>query len=281
MNDRFIYQNSWFSRLENIASMGREIEFRKLTSVIVLIHNNSNIIGRCLDSLFLHCAEYLHEVIVVDNASSDGGADFVEREFPSVKVIRNSANGCSSGRNLGVQNASGKYLAFFDSDQWFTSSSCFQEALSILSRDANVGAVGWAAGWFEAGRDDLGGMIADYCQNRAMNDAAIRHGYRSDIGYLGTGGFFLPKSVFDSTDGFDVAYDPTCFEDTDISFQIKKLGFEVCYRDLTGIRHQPHQTTMASAGSDDYQKLFRRNAKYFMEKWSNFPQFFLDYNNLS
>ena len=281
MNDRFIYQNSWFSRLENIAFMGREIEFRKLTSVIILIHNNSNIIGRCLDSLFLHCAEYLHEVIVVDNASSDGGADFVEREFPSVKVIRNSANGCSSGRNLGVQNASGKYLAFFDSDQWFTSSSCFKEALSILSRDANVGAVGWAAGWFEAGRDDLGGMIADYCQNRAMNDAAIRHGYRSDIGYLGTGGFFLPKSVFDSTDGFDVAYDPTCFEDTDVSFQIKKLGFEVCYRDLTGIRHQPHQTTMASAGSDDYQKLFRRNAKYFMEKWSNFPQFFLDYNNLS
>ncbi len=250
-------------------------------TVIIVNYNVAYFLEQCLHSVKKALQHVQGEVIVVDNASSDGGADFVEREFPSVKVIRNSANGCSSGRNLGVQNASGKYLAFFDSDQWFTSSSCFQEALSILSRDANVGAVGWAAGWFEAGRDDLGGMIADYCQNRAMNDAAIRHGYRSDIGYLGTGGFFLPKSVFDSTEGFDVAYDPTCFEDTDISFQIKKLGFEVCYRDLTGIRHQPHQTTMASAGSDDYQKLFRRNAKYFMEKWSNFPQFFLDYNNLS
>lgn len=277
-NDRFIFNNSWFSRLDKLSALGEKTLFKNSVSVIVLIHNNKSIIGRCLESLLLHCAPYIKEVIVVDNASVDGGAEFVEASFSTVRVVKNTANGCSSGRNLGVRMASAKFLAFFDSDQWFTSSSCFEEALTILSRDANVGAVGWAGGWFEAGRDDLGGMIADYCPNRAMNDAAIQRGYRADIGYLGTGGFFMPRSVFDATEGFDVAYDPTCFEDTDMSFQIKKLGLDVCYRDLTGIRHQPHQTTMASSGSGTYAKLFKRNANYFKKKWSAYPHFFVDYN---
>jgi len=276
-NDRFIFNNSWFSRLDKIVSLAERSKFKNSVSAITLIHNNKSIIGRCLESLLLHCSSYLKEVIVVDNASIDGGAEFVQENFPQVHVVRNSANGCSSGRNLGAQTASGEFLAFFDSDQWFTSSSCFEEALTILNREANVGAVGWAGGWFEAGRDDLGGMIVDYCPNRAMNDIAIQRGYRSDIGYLGTGGLFVPKSVFDATEGFDVSYDPTCFEDTDMSFQIKKLGFKICYRDLTGIRHQPHQTTKASSQSDTYTKLFKRNAEYFKKKWSGHPEFFIDY----
>ena len=277
-NDRFIYTNSWFYRLDKITQKDEAGKFEGVLSVVILIHNNKSIIGRCLESLLLHGDRCLREVIVVDNASIDGGAEYVEVNFPAVKVIRNAMNGCSSGRNLGAQAASGKFLAFFDSDQWFTSKAGFEEALTILERDANVGVVGWGAGWFDASRSDLGGMIADYCQNRAMNDVAMQKGYRSDIGYLGTCGFFLPKAVFDATQGFDVAYDPTCFEDTDMSFQIKQLGLDICYRDLTGIRHQPHQTTKASDASDAYTKLFIRNAEYFKKKWSNYPHFFLDYS---
>ena len=76
---------------------------------------------------------------MVDNCSSDGGAEFVEKHYPDVLLLRNSVNGCSSGRNIGLQKASGKYIAFFDSDQWFMSSWGFAEAISILERDAHVG----------------------------------------------------------------------------------------------------------------------------------------------
>ena len=276
-NDIFISQNSWFHRLDKIIGRQASETFAGTVSAVILIHNNINIIGRCLETLITHGKHYLREIIVVDNASSDGGAEFIESAFPSVRVLRNLANGCSSGRNLGASVAQGKYLAFFDSDQWFTCSIFFDEALSILERDASVGVIGWAAGWFDRARADLGGMIADYCPNRAMNDAAIIDGYRSDIGYLGAGGFFVPKSVFDATDGFDTYYDPTCFEDTDLSFQIKKLGFKVCYRDLTGIRHQPHQTTSANSQSSSYTKIFNRNSEYFKKKWADHPDFYIDY----
>lgn len=272
-NDLLVAANSWLSRLETLIPAGP----RHDVSVVILIHNNAQIIGRCLHTLLMHCGAYIREVIVVDNASSDGGAEIVEHNFPTVQLVRNPENGCSSGRNLGVQHTTGKYIAFFDSDQWFTGSSGFAEALSILEKNANVGVIGWNAGWFDATRTDLGGMIADYCPNRAMNANAIQNGYRSDIGFLGTSGLFMRRATFAAIDGFDTFYDPTCFEDTDLCFQVRALNMEVSFRDLSGVRHQPHQTTGADSGSDRYKQLFLRNANYFKEKWKDYPEFFLDY----
>ncbi|HHT8377760.1 MULTISPECIES: glycosyltransferase [Citrobacter] len=276
-NDIFISENSWFSRLDNILTSKTYERFHKKTSAVILIHNNANIIIRNLQSLIHHCDYFLKEIIVVDNMSIDGGAELVASQFPNVKIIKNDVNGCSSGRNLGAKYATGQYLAFFDSDQWFTSFSSFTEALNLLEKNANIGIIGWGAGWFDVNRSDLGGMISDYCPNRGMNAEAIHKGYRSDIGYLGTCGVFMSRTIFEASKGFDTFYDPTCFEDTDLCFQIKALGFDVCYRDLTGIRHQPHQTTKADSGSDYYEKLFNRNANYFKEKWSSYPEFYVDY----
>jgi GT2 family glycosyltransferase len=272
-DDAFVSRNSWLSRLESIAVPPA----RRDVSAIILIHNNVGIIGRCLETLLAHCGGYLAEVIVVDNASTDGGAEYVETHFPGVTVLRNPENGCSSGRNLGVQRSSGRYLAFFDSDQWFVGSSGFSEALRVLEAEASVGVIGWNAGWFDRQRSDLGGMISDYCPNRGMNAEAVRHGYRTDVGFLGTSGMFMRREVFLATDGFDPFYDPTCFEDTDICFQVKALGMKVAFRDLSGIRHQPHQTTGANSGSSTYRALFLRNADYFREKWKERPEFFVDY----
>lgn len=269
--EEFISQNSWFSRLQKLI----ELKGQEEVSVIILIHNNRNIIGHCLQSLYQNCSSYLAEVVVVDNASEDGGGDFVLENFPEVRLIKNSVNGCSSGRNLGVKYSNGKYLAFFDSDQWFTSGFCFEEALKILKSTPEIGAVGWAAGWLDLNHDTLSGPTVDYFPNRAMNAEAAIKGFRSDISYLGTGGFFIPRTVFEATGGFDTAYDPTSFEDTDISFAIKKSGFEIAYRDLTGIRHEAHQTTIASKKSPEYLELFTRNSKYLLKKWTDYKHFFI------
>lgn len=273
-NDLFVGSNSWLSRLEQFI---QPLNYDD-TSVIILIHNNASIIERCLITLIEHCSKLVAEIIVVDNASTDGGAELVEKRFPDVKLVRNPANGCSSGRNLGVKHSKGKYLVFFDSDQWFVGAASFIEARNILENNAAVGMIGWNAGWFDATRSDLGGAIADYCPNRAMNSEALRRGYRSDIGFLGTSGLWMRRETFEAIDGFDTFYDPTCFEDTDICFQVRALGMEISFRDLSGIRHQPHQTTGASGGSKKYQELFLRNANYFKKKWEKHPEFFIDYS---
>src|SRR3954465_6095548 len=59
------------------------------------------------------------QVIVVDNASQDGTADAVRREFPAVEVLALDANRGPAARNLGVERASTPYVAFNDDDSWW------------------------------------------------------------------------------------------------------------------------------------------------------------------
>lgn len=273
---RFVSTQAWLGRVEQLMQAG----FPSSVSVVVLIYNNAKIIERCVSTILAHCGAWIHEIVVVDNQSADGGAELVERLYaghPKVKLVRNVENGCSSGRNLGVKESTGDYIAFFDSDQWLTAPSCFAEAIHVLENNPGVGTIGWNAGWFDAKRNDLGGAISDYVPNRGMNAGALSRGYRDDIGFLGTSGMFIKRELFESIAGFDTFYDPTCFEDTDICFQVKKAGYAVAFRDLAGIRHQPHQTTGASEGSERYKQLFNRNAEYFRKKWEGYPDFFVDY----
>lgn len=59
------------------------------------------------------------EVVVVDNASTDGTAEAVAREFPGVRLIRYYKNlGCPSGRNVGFANCYGEYVYLLDDDGW-------------------------------------------------------------------------------------------------------------------------------------------------------------------
>lgn len=272
--DSFLMQNSWAARADAIVPARK---FGKVVSVIVLIHNNARIIERCISSLKMHGKDYIREIIVVDNDSSDGGAELVESLFPDVQVFRNSKNGCSSGRNLGVRHASGSVVAFFDSDQWLTNRGSFEEAMSILEANPRIGAVGWAAGWFSGGTESMGGPIADYLPGRGTLTAEYQGlGYRTDIAYLGTGGMFLKRETFERSGGFDEAYDPTCFEDTDLSFSILNAGYYLAYRDLQGVRHQPHQTTSANSSSDSYAALFLKNSRYFKAKWEHRPHYFFN-----
>ena len=272
--DKFVMQNSWSARLDRVVP---PLKMGRVVSVVVLMHNNAGIIRRCLDSLMMHGADYIKEIIVVDNNSADGGADLVENEYKDVRLIRNSRNGCSSGRNLGVASASGDYIAFFDSDQWITGRGAFEEALFLLDSSVELGAIGWAAGWFSSNNETFGGAIVDYLPARGTNTAEYRErGYRSDVGYLGSGGLFLRRDVFEEVGGFDEFYDPTCFEDTDFTISIKAAGYAIGYRDLQGIRHQAHQTTGASEQSESYKAIFSRNSEYFGKKWRDRSDLLID-----
>src|SRR4051812_12429689 len=78
---------------------------------------------RCRD--LLEALAHLRElpeaprVIVVDNASQDGTADAVRREFPAVEVLALDENRGPAARNLGVQHATTPYVAFNDDDSWW------------------------------------------------------------------------------------------------------------------------------------------------------------------
>lgn len=259
----FISQNNWFARCEAILNKaGVRCKAAYSISVIVLNYNNRQVISRCLNTLLAHNGRYQYEVIVVDNGSRDGSYEWLKKTYnEKIRLLRNTKNGCSSGRNLAAAHAKGKYLCFLDSDQWVLNSYWMDQALQILEGQPDIGAVAWNAGWFAPGK--IKGPIVDYMPNRAISSGKVW--YRTDIAYLATSGFVMKHELFDQIGCFDEFYDPTCFEDTDLSLKIRHAGYELAYCPYMSIMHLPHQTT--HAGSLKHTKLMERNGKYFKEKW--------------
>ena len=62
--------------------------------------------------------DFSTEIVVVDNASSDGTADAVAGEFPSVRLVRQRKNRGACAKNAGLAEASGEYIVFLDDDSY-------------------------------------------------------------------------------------------------------------------------------------------------------------------
>lgn len=87
-----------------------------LVSVIVLNFNGQDFIDKCLDSLLAQTYPSL-EIVVVDNASSDGSLVFVSGRYPEVMVVANERNlGFAEGNNVGIRRSTGKYVALLNTD---------------------------------------------------------------------------------------------------------------------------------------------------------------------
>lgn len=87
-----------------------------LVSVLVLNYNGGPFIENCLNSV-LSQTRPLTEILVIDNASSDGSPDMVGTRFPNVEILRTGANlGFAGGMNAGIRRAKGDILVLLNPD---------------------------------------------------------------------------------------------------------------------------------------------------------------------
>lgn len=278
--DEFVFNNNWYNRASKIIDVlfpnkSNKIDdkFYDNVSIVVLNYNNKNVIFRNVDTLLRFNSRYNYEIIVVDNNSTDGSYELLKDKYKNignVKIVRNEKNGCSSGRNLGVTNASKEYILFLDSDEWILHKYWLDNYLKILDNDKEIGAVGWSAGWFN--KHGHAYIYDAWFEHRYMLPNML---YRKDIGYLATCGFLMKKELFNKVEGFDLFYDPTCYEDTDLALKVRDAGFEIVYSTYLGVGHLPHQTT--KSGTDGHSKLLKEKGDYFVQKWKAKNPKLLDY----
>lgn len=109
-------------------------------SVIMPVYNAEKYIRQCLDS-FLAYDEIKSEVICVDDGSTDGTIDILreyEKNDPRVSVITQKNAGAGAARNNGMQYASGEYLLFLDSDDFFEPEMIRQAYLKAFAEECDI-----------------------------------------------------------------------------------------------------------------------------------------------
>jgi len=238
-------------------------------SVVVLNFNGRRYLDDCLSSLAAQtCKDF--EVIVVDNASSDGSVEHLEANFPWVRVVRNEKNlGFASGTNAGIRQAKGDYILTLNNDT--RTDRRFLECLvkpmraqryvgmcacKMLFPDGRINSAGicisrsgaaWDRGMFEPdeGQYDIQEEVFGPCAGAAL--------YR--------------KAMLDEIGLFDEDFF-LYMEDVDLAFRGRLAGWKCIYVPQAKVYH--HHAATAGFGSDLSIYYGNRNMIWYVIK--EFPK---------
>lgn len=127
-------------------------EFRPLISVIVPVYNVEKYLARCLDSIVEQTYQNL-EIILVNDGSTDGSGEicrqYAERDS-RIRLFHQENRGQSAARNVGLDNMTGEYIVFVDSDDYISKS--FVEILFNAQQESKVSIV--VCNYFEVSEEN-------------------------------------------------------------------------------------------------------------------------------
>ena len=265
----FASEQTWVHRAEELDAAIESLP-EPLASVIVLAYNNLDFTKACLRSVEAETRWRNLEIIVVDNASTDGTREFLrewEAAGPGRRAILNDANlGFSAGNNVGLAAARGDYLVLLNNDTYVTR-NWLRTMLNHIARNPGIGLLGPVT-------NNIGNearIEIQYADMAAMQREASAWTRRHAGGLfdLPTVAFFcvaMPRSTYQRVGPLDEAFGVGFFEDDDYCRRVTAEGLRVaCAEDV--FVHHHLSASFDALGAARKQALFERNKAIYEAKW--------------
>jgi GT2 family glycosyltransferase len=257
---------------------GKETEL--IASLIIPVYNNLQLTQQCLQAVWANTGtEIKYEIIVVNNASTDGTAAYLQRLEKRVKVITNKKNdGFVSACNRGAATANGKYLVFLNNDT-IPQRGWLAGLVSLARSEEKIGVVGAQLLYPNGNLQEAGGIIwrdgtgANY--GRGDDPAKRKYNRVREVDYCSGACLLIKADLFREIGGFDKAFAPGYFEDADFCFTARKNGWRVMYSPQAKVIHLEGATagTDLNQGMKNYQAINRPKfvAKWYQELTNQYP----------
>ncbi len=243
----------------------------RAASVVIPNWNGRDLLERYLPSVITALeGNPANEIIVVDNGSTDGSADFVRARFPQVNLLALDRNlGFGGGSNRGFEAANNDIVVLLNSDmrvapdflppllEAFEDDAVFAVACQIFFTDPNKR------------REETGLSEARW------RDGTLRVSHRIDdrvrepypCFYGGGGSSAFDRRRFLELGGFDALLAPFYLEDTDVGYGAWKRGWKILYQPRSRVWHE-HRGTIGRHFSREYiESVYRKN--YLLFAWKN------------
>jgi GT2 family glycosyltransferase len=240
-----------------------------MVSIIVLNWNGKRYLKNCFDSIKEQLYQN-YEVIMVDNASTDGSIEYVKRNYPWIKIIRNEGNlGSAGGHNVGIRKAQGELIAMLDNDvvldrKWL------EELVKTINRSMRVGIVGGNVYGYDPPHNPIffpNRFIPSIKRPWALLSIplgkGINHEVNSDV--IQSCAVLFRKEVFDEIGSLDEEFFFWA-EDEDFCLRARRASFKILYNPRAVVWHK----TSGWIGRLKKPKHFFHANVHFMFK--NFPR---------
>ncbi len=239
--------------------------FVKDVSIVIPVFNRCELTERCLESISNAHNSASYEVIVIDNASTDGTKDLLSAIEGDITVIANRSNeGFARACNRGARVAMGEFILFLNNDTE-VSDGYLDGLLACARTSEKCGAVG-ARLCYPNGRVQHAGIAINedgipyhVFQNFDATHPAVT--ITREMTAVTAACMLIGKQTFDQVDGFNIEY-KNGFEDVDLCLKLREQGFANLYCGGVSIVHHEE--------SSEGRKTFdSENLKLLRSTWAN------------
>lgn len=238
----------------------------KKAAIAIVSYNNKEVMQQCIYSIKEHCAPSAYSIVVVDNASTDGVKEWLEKMSDDMTVILSDDNlGFPRGCNACIKYAEPEQDIFLlNNDTRMTHNALFWLRMGLYSNEM-VGATGCMANF--SGNDQVINVNfsrpEDYVTYAKKVNIPMSNPYEEKSRLCGFA-MLIKRSIVDKIGGLDEAFSPGYFEDDDYSLRIKELGYKLLVCHNSFIYHIGSQSFNKK---NDVDTLMSRNYQYSINKW--------------
>ncbi|BCT32454.1 glycosyltransferase [Pseudomonas protegens] len=266
----FAAQQTWQHRVQALLNLTENVASQPLVSVIVVTYNNLAFTRDCLASLAADSLSEPLEIIVVDNASTDGSVEFLQHWSANSGhslILNNSNRGFAAANNQGLALAKGEFLALLNNDTQVTSGWA-QTLRRHLQRDPGLGLIGPVT-------NNIGNeakIDIRYQDSREMAIRARQYTWRHaglsvPCATLGFFAVMMSRSTYQRLGPLDEAFGLGFFEDDDYCRRVEQAGLSCAFAEDVFIHHHLSASFELMSGSQR-QQLFNRNKAFYEAKWN-------------
>jgi GT2 family glycosyltransferase len=234
-----------------------------LVSIAILNFNGWNHIQACLESIKKYTPEK-HEIIIVDNGSTDGSKEFL-RSIPEIILVENPTNIGVTARAQLLSLANGDYVVFLDNDTIVTR-GWLAKFLGYAKADSSIGMIGACSNYASGLQGIVGTSYRNIDEMEKFADAfAEQHrGHVVPSPRLVSFCEFITRDVMNKIGCTDTSFGKFGFEDDDYSIRAAIAGFKVVVAYDIFIHHTGGPQ---GRGDPQYNKWVCDAWEIFREKW--------------